>query len=158
MYNQFMLQRNIDKLYPRKRQYKPGLLMQSSLVRARMVCRLLVQITKTKQGYRTTTVVTSLCTFWISGSQVNDINIPIGCKHCGQDLTREYAGKARRGVPRLRYENYNFAHVVVTGEYPGGRSPQPEDRYPVAPLKFTASTQDNRLSPLSFLILTPISP
>lgn len=117
MYNQFMLQRNIDKLYPRKRQYKPGLLMQSSLVRARLVCRLLVQITKTKQGYRTTTVVTSLCTFWISGSQVNDINIPIGGKHCGQDLTREYAGKAQRGVPRLRYENYNFAHVVVTGEY-----------------------------------------
>lgn len=110
-----MLQRNIDKLYPRKTvSISQGCLCTVHWCEPGWVVDYLSRLPRLSRDTEQL-LLSPLCVHF--ESQVNDLNIPIGCKHCGQDLTREYAGKAQLGVPRLRYENYNFAHVVVTGEY-----------------------------------------
>lgn len=65
-----------------------------------------------------------------------------------QDMKKECAGEARRGVPGSSFEDADFAQIGVST----GKSHRVEDlfhpgvrRYPAAPLEATAGSQDSRL-------------
>lgn len=80
---------------------------------------------------------------------LNVRHVPIGCQHFCSVWRRSMSGKVSMGYPlKMRASHGLWSAGRLP---PDWRSPQPEGRAPIAPLKSTTGTQDNRLSPHSSL-------